>query len=187
MKTKSFLHVLMVAICGLMLSGLMTSCRQNPNDPEDPKTQDTTPAFARAEAIATVSEDILALMDVTVEYYNDKGELKQELLTTPELKYEVKAPLPTRTGMCLRVKLKDDANLESYEQVDLSTSFAFRCAAVTKEDKIVGEEHRFDGGSSTVKLKSAGVEAWINSFNKHLPIKFLYEFDAEGNSQSVDW
>ena len=187
MKTKNLWHVSMVAICGLMLSGLMTSCRQNPNDPEDPKIQDKTPAFARAEATATVSEDILALMDVTVEYYNSNGELKQDLLTTPELKLETKAPLPTRSGMCLRLQLKEGANLESYEQVDLSTSFAFRCAAVTKDDVIVGEVHKFDGGSNTVKLKSAAVQAWIDSFNKHLPIKFLYEFDAEGNSQSVDW
>ena len=184
MNTKNLLRVSMVVLCSLVLNGLMTGCRhQNtPEEPEDPKA-----AFARAEATVTLSEDMLKVLDITVDYYNNAGELKQELVTTSELKLDTKSPLPTKAGLCLTVKIKDGIDIESYDHVVLETSLSFKCGAVDENDVIVGELHKLDGASNSAKLIGAHVQAWVDSFNKVRPIKFLYEFDAEGNSQKIDW
>ena len=191
MKTKNYFRVLLLALCAIMLGGLMTGCKDQ-NGPETPTPE--TPqgpgkaAFARAEATATVSEDMLKVMDITVLYYNNDGELKEAALTTPELKLDTKAPLPTKAGMRLRLAIKDGIDIDSYELVDLTTSMKFRCAAVDANDLIVGPEHKLDGGDSTFKKKGSNVPAWVESFNNHPEMcGFLYEFDADGNSKSIEW
>ena len=188
MKTKKLLCGLMVAMCAIGLSGLMTNCNKHQNDPDVPDDpQVKKAAFARAEADITVTNDMLEVLDLTLSYYDNAGELKQKAVTTSEIKLETKAPLPTRAGLCLTAQLKEGIDIESYDQVDLTCIFSYKCAAVDEDDIIVGQVHRMDGDRNSMQLKGAHVPAWVTTFNKVHPIKFLYEFDAEGNSQKAEW
>ena len=188
MKTKNLFRVSMAALCAIMMTGLMTSCdKNNQNNPDEPQPQVGKAVAARTASTVILSDDIVELMDITIDYYNNAGELKQMVLTTPELELTTKASLPTKAGMCLRLQIKEGVNLEEIALVDLSNTFGFRCAAVDENDKIVGDEHKLDDFGTTTKLAGSKVQAWVEAFNANHQISFLYEFDAEGNSQSASW
>ena len=193
MKATNSFRVMLLALCAIMLGGLMTGCKEK-NGPETPSSETPeTPqepgkaAFARAEAALTFTDAMLEVLDITIDYYDNAGELKSEAVTAREWKFQTKAPLPTKAGMCVRVAIKEGIDIDSYEKVNLTITVAYRCAAVDANDLIVGPVHRVDGASFGSELIGPHVQAWVNVINKKKSVSFLYNFDAEGNSEKEEW
>jgi len=189
MMSKSLFRVSMVAFCAILMSGLVTSCKDSKNTPDDPETpQESKAVAARAQALAVISSDMLKYYDVTVDYYNNSGELKQLKLETEEFQLETKAPLPTKAGMRMTMKAKEGGDLDNMtESIALTYSFEYKCFAVDANDVIVGEKHELIHAGINDHLQGKKAYVWVNAFNEKLPVSFLYEFDAEGNSKSLDW
>ena len=178
----------MVALCAILMSGLMSGCKDK-NNPDDPENPQPGPAVAaRANAKVIISNDMLKYYDITVDYYNNDGEMKQMKLDTVVLDFETKAALPTKSGMRMTVKEKEGANLENMEEtIQLKYEISFKCAAVDANDIIIGEFHKLDGASTEANLQGKKAYVWVKAFNEKLPVSFLYEFDKDGNSKKAEW
>ena len=185
MKATNSFRVWLLALCAIMLGGLMTGCK-NQNEPETPQEPEKA-AFARAEATVSFTDAMLEVLDITIDYYDNAGELKSEAVTAREWMFESKAPLPAKACMCVRVALKEGIDIESYERVNLTITVAYKCAAVDANDLIVGPVHRLDGASFGTELAGAHVQAWVNVINNKKSVSFLYNLDAEGNSEKEEW
>lgn len=185
----NLLRISMVAMCAILMSGLMTGCNKDNNEPDDPQNPEKGPAIAaRANAKAVISSDILKYYDVTIDYYNNDGELKQMKLETEELILETKAALPTKSGMRMTMKEKEGIDFENMDEtIQLKYSFSYKSAAVDANDFIIGEKHELLEGGTEANLQGKKAYVWVKAFNEKLPVSFLFEFDKDGNSKSLEW
>ena len=186
---KNLFRISMVAMCAILMSGLIISCNKEKDEPDDPQNPEKGPAIAaRAYAKAIISNDILKYYDVTIDYYNNDGELKQMKLETEEFVLETKAALPTKSGMRMTMKEKAGIDFENMEEtIQLKYEFSYKCAAVDANNIIIGEEHKLAGAGTEANLQGKKAYVWVKAFNEKLPVSFLYEFDKDGNSKGIDW
>ena len=185
---KNLLRISMVALCAILMSGLMTGCKDK-NNPDDPENPQPGPAVAaRANAKVIISNDMLKYYDVIVDYYNNDGELKQMKVETEEFKLETKAPLPTKSGMRMTMKEKDGIDFENMDEtIQLKYEVSYKCAAVDANDIIIGEIHKLGSTGIETNLQGKKAYVWVKAFNEKLPVSFLYEFDKDGNSKKAEW
>ena len=178
----------MVALCAILMSGLMTGCKDK-NNPDDPENPQLGPAVAaRANAKVIISNDMLKYYDVIVDYYNNDGELKQMKVETEEFILETKAPLPTKSGMRMTMKEKDGIDFENMDEtIQLKYEVSYKCAAVDANDIIIGEIHKLGSTGIETNLQGKKAYVWVKAFNEKLPVSFLYEFDKDGNSKKAEW
>ena len=185
---KNLLRISMVAMCAILMSGLMTGCNKDKNEPDDPQNPDAGPAVAaRADATFIVSKDMLKLLDITIDYYSSDGSQKQLALTTEEFHLDTKAALPAKAGMLVSLKIKDGVDPASFEEVDFRSHIAFKCAAVDANDIIIGEMHKVDGVSLGAIMAGKNAQTFVDAWNKEHPASFLFDFDKDGNSKSIKW
>ena len=190
---KNLFRISMVAMCAILMSGVMTSCSEKKNNtPDVPEEQQPTeekiiPVAVRAEATYTTTEEVMKVFDLTVDYYDNEGKLQHVTLTEPKFNLNTKAPLPNKAGMNVNLKLKDGINLESIDTVNVYYEFSSICVAVDANNEIAGDEHKIPNNPSEFNLPSSKVQAWLDTYAKAQPAGFLYEYDAEGYSKVLIW
>ena len=124
MKIK--MMTLAALFCCAMSSTMFTACG---SDDDDDKVQvdDKKPVAAVVEYKFDVSDDMLAMLDMTVEYYDENCELKTEKLTQNEWvkKFRVTKYPVTSYGTRLKAKIKDGVDANAIE--NKSSAYGYVC------------------------------------------------------------
>ncbi|MBQ6195489.1 MAG: hypothetical protein IJK43_13915 [Prevotella sp.] len=179
----------MMAAAALMLLMMtavaLTGCGSDGDDDNTPKPDDTTPVAAVMDYSLTVGDDMLSLLDLTVEYYDADGKVQTEPLTQKSWKKSVRAKLPATLGARLKMQLKDGADPASLTQFTASYGYNYNGYAVSATDKVVGNIVN-SGTDTNLAMQGDKVTTWLEHHTDGL-VKFLYNFAANGQATSSNW
>lgn len=190
MKTKRYLHFVMVAVSVLAMS-LFTGCKEKnqPTDPTDPTTptKDTKAVAATMQIKATFGADMIEMCDISFDYYNEKGEKKNEVVTSTEWTKDIKtAGLPATLGLKWNLAAKADLDESKYEHFNLEYRIEFSSVAVNAAGEkvstpISGQPNGMSG------FAIAKREAAVASMMANNPVKFVIKYDKDGKATEGEW
>ena len=192
---------MMVAMCTMMMANVMTSCKgnqdepQNPQEQQDPQkpeeqqpeTKDTVSVAALMEFEFTGSAKMLETFDITIEYYDENSQLKSEAFTGEKIakKITTKA-LPATTGA--RYKIEKKANLDANATTFHSEySFAFVTYAVNAagEQSGISKYSGGDASGNTTEFAIDKLDAFMAEMARNRD--YIYKFDANGKGTKEAW
>lgn len=175
-----------VALMLLMMTAVaLTGCGSDDDDNNTPKPDDTTPVAAVMDYSLTVGDDMLSLLNLTIEYYDADGKVQTEPLTQKSWKKSVRAKLPATLGVRLKMQLKDGADPASLAQFTAAYGYSYNGYAVSATDKVVGNVVN-SGTDQTLAMQGDKVTTWMERHADGL-VKFLYAFTANGQAVSSSW
>lgn len=179
----------MMAAAALMLLMMtavaLTGCGSDDADTGTPKPDDTTPVAAVMDYSLTVGDDMLSLLNLTIEYYDADGKVQTEPLTQKSWKKSVRAKLPATLGVRLKMQLKDGADPANLAQFTAAYGYSYEGYAVSATDKVVGNVVS-SGTDQTLAMQGDKVTTWMERHADGL-VKFLYAFTANGQAVSSSW
>lgn len=116
---------LMTLAAVLCCTFLFTAC-SNVDNSGEPSVE----AYAKAtKTIAGysfhTSEEMLAALDLTIEYYDNRGKIQTEALTSKGFSFSLETGLPSTVGACLKAKLKEGVDLSGVENFTMSSYFSY--------------------------------------------------------------
>ena len=157
------------------------------NDPTEPEAPDTTPVAAKMSYSFTLgSDDMVNMLDVTIDYYDADGTVKSEAMTGKTWSKTVQSTgLPAKLGARMRVAVKAEANLTAKETFVVSSGYEYVGSAVNKKGENVGETFG-TGSTSTMTIKSSQVAEWAERHKDGLR-KYLHSIAADGSHTSISW
>lgn len=185
MTMRKILLTLAAVFCCAMTTTVFTACGSDDDDNNTPKPDDTTPVAAVMEYSLSVGDDILSLLNLTIEYYDADGKLQIEPLTQKSWKKSVRTKLPATLGARLKMQLKDGADPASLAQFTASYGYSYNGYAVSATDKVVGNVVS-SGTDQTLTMQGDKVTTWMERHADGL-VKFLYAFTANGQAVSSSW
>ena len=113
MKIK--MMTLAALFCCAMSSTMFTACGSDDDDDDKVQVDDKKPVAAIAEYKFYVSDEMLAMLDMTVEYYDENCELQTKKLTQKEWvkKFRAAKYPVTSYGARLKAKIKDGIDINT--------------------------------------------------------------------------
>lgn len=182
MKTmKKNLMTLAAALC---CSVLFNACNKD-NGNDSPEVDDTKPVSAVMEYSLTVGDNMLAALNLTIEYYDADGTVKTEQMTQKSWTKKVKAKLPITLGARLKAQLKDGVDVSSWEKFTAAYGYNYNGYAVSASDLVVGNIVA-KGTESSLDMKGDKVPEWLERHTDGL-IKFAFDFAEGGQATSRSW
>ena len=183
---KKCLKTLAAVLC---CTSLFTACSNEDNSDESP-----VEAYAKAtEVIARYSistnEEMLAALDLTIEYYDDRGHILTEALTSDGFSRYYVTGMHSPVGACLKASLKEGVDLSGVEKFTMSSYFGFWAYA---HDGIRGfmigldydEQYKLD-----IEMRGDEVASWLEEHNGILSscvVEFSWDgFDSEMRTWST--
>ena len=179
---KRLFMTLAAVVCCAMISTVFTAC----SDDDDNDSADKTKAVAAImNCKMDVSDDILAALDLTVEYYDADGKVQSEKMTKKEWEKEIRTKLPATLGARLKAKLKPDFDVTSDQKFAFAFGYSYAGYAVNSSDDVVATPH-IKAGERSKTLKADEIAEWIESQPEGI-VAYLYFFDASGNASAATW
>ena len=169
----------------MMSAAVLTACGSDDDDNTTNPATDTTPVAAVMDYKLTVGDDMLDVLNLTVEYYDADGKVQTEVLTAKEWKKSVRAKLPTTLGARLKVQLKDGIDPAAIETFTAAYGYSYIGYAVSATDKVVGNVVNH-GIESTLAMQGDKIPTWLERHTDGI-VKFLYSFAANGQATSSSW
>ena len=177
-----------MALVACMAALAMTSCNKKDEPTPTPDPQPDTKAVAASIVFnAKFDPQTIEQCDISFDYYDEKGNKKNEVVTTAEWKKEVKsASLPATFGFHWNLAIKANLDTTKYEHFNVDAEFSYTSASLNAEgaavkDNIVGPVHA--GGSFAMRKRETAVASIMNNN----PLSFVLKYDAEGKLTSEDW
>jgi len=166
-----------------MTTTIFFACKKDNNN----KTQvsDNTPADVVMEYSLEISDDMVASLNMTVDYYDTDGSIKTEPMTAKNWSKTIKAKLPATHGMRLKAMMKDNANIDSAANFNISYSYSFISSVVTS-DGTKTEKGFVDSNSNKLPIKGAKVTEWISKKADGI-VSRIYSFDEKGDYTNGSW
>ena len=189
MKTKKLFYVAMVAMCAILTTSVMNSCNNTNNpDPqtEEPQQEDRTPVAAYIDYYYSTNDSMLNVFDIKLEYYDSEGKLQVENLTKTEWKLTAKSALPAKLGMRAKLAFKDGVEAETLPKMRLLYFCSFKTSAVDAKGNRVGEE-KYNEFYNRNGFAGNKISVWLDSYQENEPVKFLFEYDANGKRSDINW
>ncbi len=184
MKTKQLFRMMTMALCVMLMSGIMTSCKDK-NDSENSSSDKATAAFMQFSFATT--DEMMQIFDFNVEYYDENGSLKNDKLTEAAWSKRINSSsLPAKLGFRVKLEMKKNVSLPGDKKVLISYSHSYTSSAMDADHKAVGDLKR---GSSDVEseIKSTQVEGWAKEHAAKPLIQVAFDYDANGNASNGQW
>lgn len=183
MKTKKFFLAALTMMCA-MTTTVMTACSSSSDD-DGGKTSSNDPVAATMDYVLTTSNEMLDILDVTIEYYDENGKVQTEKMTNPEWKKTVRAKLPATLGARMKGQLKDGVDVTTIASFKASYGYSYMGYAVNANNQAVGAVQS-NSSSSNLTMKGEKIPEFLNDKKAGI-VKFLFTFDTKGNSTSASW
>ena len=181
---KNFLMTLAAVLCCAMTTTVFTACGSDDDDPKNP-AEDTTPVAAVMEYSLTVGDDMVNMLDLTVEYYDANGKVQTEQMTQKTWTKKVTAMLPATLGVRLKIQVKSSVNPATLEKVTESYTYSYSVYPVTASGK-QQEGGKANASSLNLDILGSKFAEWAEDHANGL-VKFLFVFDAKGQPTSSSW
>jgi hypothetical protein len=172
------------AFCCILLSGVTLSACSSSDDDDNKPVADDKPATVEMNYSATVTDDMLAYFDISVEYYDSVGKIKTEAITSKEWKKTVKASLPAKLGIRTSAKIKEGKDPSSLQTMKVARGKGYLYKVLTAHGGVLDfYEYNTKGDSS---ISGAKVKDWLERRNGVLA-DFLYQFTTDGKHAEEVW
>ena len=181
---KKLFSILAIAC---MAVSVFTSCGKK-DDPVDPQKPDKTPAFAGIMFKATFDEQTMEQCDISFDYYDENGQIKNEVVTETVYQKKIKSEgLPATLGFRWNVAPKKDLDTTKYEHFKVTYQFEYNSAAYNAEGTSVTTPVGASFGNSVemaMKKRDAVIEILEGG---HKILNFLHIYDANANVTEDKW
>ena len=181
---KKLFSILAIAC---MAVSVFTSCGKK-DDPVDPQKPDKTPAFAGIMFKATFDEQTMEQCDISFDYYDENGQIKNEVVTEMVYQKKIKSEgLPATLGFRWNVAPKKDLDTTKYEHFKVTYQFEYNSAAYNAEGTSVTTPVGASFGNSVemaMKKRDAVIEILEGG---HKILNFLHIYDANANVTEDKW
>ena len=181
---KKTMMTLAAVFCCAMSSTMFTACGSDDDDNNKVLVDDVTPVAAVMVYGFEVSDDMLAVLDMTVEYYDNNGKLQTEKITQKEWTKTVKAKLPVSLGACLKAQMKDGVDVNTIEKMKFLRGYECKAYSETATGSISGIEGC--GSCSTITLDGIALSSLLSQENGVIT-SFLYDFSDKGQIVDGTW
>jgi len=183
MKAKQFLMATLTVMCAIAMTTVFTSCSKD--DDDNKTTDDNKPTAAVMDYSLTVGDDMLNMLDLTVEYYDANGKVQSEQMTGKTWTKSVKAKLPATLGVRLKIQVKSSVNPATLEKFTESYSYNYSVYPVNASGKQL-EGGKAGASSLSLDIPGSKLAEWAEDHANGL-VEFLYVFDANGQPKSSSW
>ena len=181
---KKLFSILAIAC---MAVSVFTSCGKK-DDLVDPQKPDKTPAFAGIMFKATFDEQTMEQCDISFDYYDENGQIKNEVVTETVYQKKIKSEgLPATLGFRWNVAPKKDLDTTKYEHFKVTYQFEYNSAAYNAEGTSVTTPVGASFGNSVemaMKKRDAVIEILEGG---HKILNFLHIYDANANVTEDKW
>ena len=181
---KKLFSILAIAC---MAVSVFTSCGKK-DDPVDPQKPDKTPAFAGIMFKATFDEQTMEQCDISFDYYDENGQIKNEVVTETVYQKKIKSEgLPATLGFRWNVAPKKDLDTTKYEHFKVTYQFEYNSAAYNAEGTSVTTPVGASFGNTVgmaMKKRDAVIEILEGG---HKILNFLHIYDANANVTKDKW
>lgn len=181
---KKYFMTLAAVLCCAMTTTVFTACGSDDDDPKNP-ADDTTPAAAVMDYSLTVGDDMVNMLDLTVEYYDANGKVQSEPMTQKTWTKNVKAQLPATLGVRLKIQMKSSVNTATLEKFTESYTYSYSVYPVTASGQQL-EGGKTSASSMSLDIPGSKLTEWAEDHANGL-VKFLYVFDTKGQPTSSSW
>ena len=177
---KKILMAAVALICMTMTSAALLSCGDDDDDKGNDGSEFSTAVF---DFTFIISDETLAVFDVTAEYYDANGKVQNEKLTQSTFKKTVKAKLPAYLGARLLLNVKPGVDVSSIEKV--SATYGFDYNAWCENAKGGKGVVTMKNDQKHVSMSGDKVENWLSK-NSSL-VNFGFDFTADGKIVYTGW
>jgi hypothetical protein len=183
MKKVKLFFFLTVACLAM---SLFTSCNDQ-NTPVTPPAQDLTPVAAGMKFTATFDTLTIQMCDISFDYYDEKGQKKNEVVNTTVWKKLIKSDaLPATFGFHWNLAVKADLDTTKFEHFVVDYGFTYESVALNASDAAVSQPKGAAFGNTmnmAMRKRNTVVETIMNSN----PVNFVHKYDAKGVVTVEDW
>ena len=189
MKAKQLFRFAMVAMFAVAMSSAFVSCDKT-DEPQNPDTpvvpQVGAPAAACMDLTFKSTAEMRQFFTMTLEYYNEKGEVVSEVIDKDQVVKKVKSEsLPAKAGYRVLIAEKEGLDRSAFTQFKVNYGYECFIYTVDKDGKkvkdIAGPANDFINALAINKI-----DGWLNGYKAGL-LKTLYEVDANGGAKAIDW
>lgn len=175
MKKKLFCGIMLLAACTM----LMVGCKKENSQQQEPDQPTQAKLVAACLGYSfEVTDDMLSVADITVSYYDEKGQLQTEQLKTTSWSKTIQASLPAKLGVRVLAVLKENYNPADHEKVTVARSYSLSTYCLDENGKKVNVKS--DALSLSSTYAGDKIPAYFEKYKDHL-LQALYTVDAEGN------
>ena len=175
-------HNLLTLTAAICAAAMLTACNSDDNKTDEPEA---TPSAAVMQYNLTVSDDMLAAFDMTIEYYDTDGAVQNESMTETKWSKNVKAKLPATHGLRLTAKMKNGAEIDSDTSFAISYSYSFNGSVIASDGSNLGKGIA-DSNTTSLTIKGEKVSEWIARKNDGI-FSLLYTFNEKGDTETGTW
>ena len=162
---KKLMMTIAAVLCCAMTTTVFTACGNDDDDDDNIKPSVVeTPVAVLMDYELETTQATLNILDLTVEYYDADGKIKNEPMKELQWKKSIQHKLPATVGIHLKAQVKDD----------------FIDASNQKRNLPIAESH-----TTIISTKSKRFSNFLAESNNLLP--FLYSFDAKGQYTTGNW
>lgn len=187
MKKVLFYSIALLTTCAILMVGCQPKDEPQPQDPTEqqpgePEQQQAQPVKALMNYTYEVSEQMIEVGDITINYYDNEGKLQSEVMTTTKWNKVIVAALPAKLGVQVKPALKEGVDYSKYEVFSALRKYEYKAYCLDADGNLVGKEEDIQKGSNTSTLDIPGdqIEAFFNKY-KDKPLKqTLYKVDEKG-------
>lgn len=190
---KKIFLTLAAIVCCAMTTAVFTSCGGDDSTSggggggdEQP---DVTPAGVELYASFTVDAETLTYFDMTVEYFDEAGNLKSEPMTSKAWEKTIMAPLPAKVGARLKIALKEDNPLDDNKNYTFTWTFSRSCFIVNKKGENLSSGISLSVSSKGFTDKPGSIikENVAKNYKDGVVYDLIYEADSKGNLAKSSW
>lgn len=178
-----------MALVACMAALVITSCKKDePTPTPTPEPEQDTKAVAAAIVFnATFAPQTIEQCDISFDYYDEKGNKKNEVVTTTEWSKKIQtAALPATLGFHWNLAVKANLDETKYEHFVVDAEFSYASASLNASGAAV-KENKVGPFGSHISMAIAKRDAVVTSIMNNNPVSFVHKYDAEGKLTSEDW
>jgi len=175
-------HNLLTLAATICAAAMLTACNSDDNKTDEPEA---TPSAAVMQYNLTVSDDMLAAFDMTIEYYDTDGAVQNESMTETKWSKNVKAKLPATHGLRLSAKMKNDAKIDNETPFAISYSYSINSYVIAADDSKTGKD-MVDNNSTNLTIKGEKVSEWLDKKTNGI-LSLFYTFNEKGDTETGTW
>ena len=180
---KKMMMTLAAVLCCAMTTTVFTACGSDDDNTTKP---DANKAVAAAmDYSLTTSDEMLAIFDLTIEYYDANSNVQTEQMTGKTWAKKVTAKLPATLGLRLKAQLKAGVDVSTKEKVTVSYGYNYMGYAINAKGEVVGDVVSKEINTHS-DMKGEKVAEWLTMKTDGL-VKYLFDFDANGKVSTSSW
>ena len=181
----------MVWLLGAMMT-LATGCNlfnnnpDKPSTPTEPATDDTTPVGAYMTYTFGTNDDLLNMFNVTIEYYDENGEVQSVKLKETAWSKRVDAKsLPAKLGFRILFTINGNYSISPTKVETISYYYSYLTGPTNAAGKVIGDGLN-DSYHTDADCASGKLEKWLETYSKH-PSHYVFQYDSKGVPTSANW